>query len=542
MKFFAALAVVALFATLVAVGMTAGTTQAQNANNTYAGPQPCGPRAGVAYMAEPHEVTEGHIVLFDAYWEWTEQWTNDANPNEGIMHTNECPPKMAPVWKDDGFGNLKETISRTASGIDLGEAIMHVKDGYLVTVVATNADVTESRKQLSLEEYPEVGSAAPVGSKVYWLRLDDPNTTGADEDETSALSIGFSTALFDDKYWLTRKDEQPMRYMLETAGYRDIEEPAEAPHFFAYEAPPEGNEAQAALVLDSTNPDVTLHDMVMDPGEYRALQWIFTKPGTYELSSHLQGFVRHEKPLGAGDDWKPISTNVNKTSDVRDYVFQVGEALDETEPPMFGVDLSAHQDADAGTKVGEPVRVFGLEVPGPIYTLSGERHDHFTVDSRTHPNAAQIVVASNDGLSSRSYDLVLGVSDGKDHEGNNDDSIDHSIAVEIDVILDTLVYITTEPRHPTPTVGESVTLTLNMWDLPESVPGQDVEYSLLETNSAGVATTTGLTTDETSFAATTTLTKDSAGTYKYTPIANFTFNGVTRTVHGDPVTITWRNP
>ena len=36
--------------------------------------------------------------------------------------------------------------------------------------------------------------------------------------------------------------------------------------------------------------------MKLGPSEHRDLQWIFTKPGTYLLSVHLQGFVRQENP------------------------------------------------------------------------------------------------------------------------------------------------------------------------------------------------------------------------------------------------------
>ena len=543
----AGLAMAALVIALLAVSFSAGPTQAQNADNTYPDPQPCGPNAGTASMEEPHEVTEGHFALFDAYWEWTEHWTDDDNPNEGIMHANDCPPEMV-VNRSGG-------LSRAASGIDLGEAIIHVKDVHQATVVATNAEVTEDGGQLSLEEYPDVrkalglGEADPVepGTKVWWLRLDDPDTT--DRDETSSLSIGFSAALFDDKYWLTRADYggHPMRYMLETVRYRNID-PAAAPHFLAYEATDirRADVNRRKPVWDSIRVHFPGEVVWLDPGEYRALQWIFTEPGTYELSSHLQGFVRQENPDEKGDEgydpnWKPISGNETETSEVRDYVFQVGDPLDETEPPMFGVYLTVHEDATAGTHVGEPIGVFKLEVPDPKYTLSGDGSDDFRVTSRTHPDAVQIVVAASDGLSKSSYDLVLGVSDGKDHEGNNDDSIDHSIAVQIDVIQLPHAYIIAS--NHTPAVEESVTLSVNVWDLPDGVTGSDLSYTVWEASSTGgVLGAIFPTRDQDSSGGTATVSKDSAGTYKYTPAATYTLDGVTHTLHGDPVTITWRNP
>ena len=543
----AGLALSALIITLLAASFSAGPTQAQNSDNTYTVPQPCGPNAGNAFQPEPHEVTTGHFALFDAYWEWTKH-----NPNEGIMHTNDCPPKMVAAV---GGG-----LSRAVSNIDLGEAIMHVKDVHQATVVANNTDVTEDG-ELSLEEYPEVRVAlglgendpVPENTKVWWLRLDDLDTTGRGKDETSALGMGFSTALFDSKYWLTSNpaDEggNPMRYMLETARYRNVN-PAEAPHFFAYEAPKirRDDVTRRRPVLDSTNVDVDLHDMTLDPGQYRALQWIFTKPGTYVLQAHLQGFVRKSNPHQSNHpdydaNWKRISSKEDETSEIKDYVFQVGDALAETEPPMFGVNRSVHDDARAGAHVGEPVRVFNLEVPDPRYTLSGAGSDKFSVNSRTNPNAAQIVLAAaGEDLSNRSYDLVLEVSDGKDHEGNNDRSIDHSIAVEIDVVQQPLAYIIASSH--TPAVGDSVSLRLNVFgDLPDGVTASNFSYTVWETSRArGVLGAIYPAIDATSLEGTATVRQDSAGRYKYTPEATYTLNNVEHTLHGDPVTITWHNP
>ena len=133
-----------------------------------------------------------------------------------------------------------------------------------------------------------------AGTQVWLLRLDDPDTTGEGKDETSDLVLGFSTALFEDKYWLKEDEGQPMRYMLETERYPGSD-PAKVPHVLAYEAPKGSNGKQKA-VLNSANTDVDIHDMKLGPSERRDLQWIFTKPGTYLLSVHLQGFVRQENP------------------------------------------------------------------------------------------------------------------------------------------------------------------------------------------------------------------------------------------------------
>ena len=175
-SFYAAgLALSALAVALLAVTIAAGTAQAQTPDNTYPDPQPCGPGAGTAFMEEPHEVTTGHFALFDAYWQWTHQSTIDKPENEGVLHTNECPPLMVETTKRIGSKTVTET-TRSASNIDIGEAIMHVLEKHKATVVATNAEITKGK--LSLEEYPDVKKHASAGDKVWWLQLDDPDVDG----------------------------------------------------------------------------------------------------------------------------------------------------------------------------------------------------------------------------------------------------------------------------------------------------------------------------------------------------------------------------
>ena len=70
----------------------------------------------------------------------------------------------------------------------------------LATTVATNAEATDG--QLSLAEYPDVAPFAPAGNRVWWLQLDDPDSTST--DETSDLGMGFSTLLLDEERWELR--------------------------------------------------------------------------------------------------------------------------------------------------------------------------------------------------------------------------------------------------------------------------------------------------------------------------------------------------
>lgn len=545
----AVLVLTALVATVVAIAM-AGGAQAQSLDNDYADPQPCGRGALTASMEEPHEIRSGHYALFDAYWELTHRDTSADTraSHEGAMHLNECPPEMVTrTTEPDREGRTTTTITRTASRIDTAEVIMHVLDSHKVTVVATNAEATAG--QLSLEEYPEVrrglglekDDPVPAGTKVWWLRLDDPDT---DNDETSDLGMGFSAALFDDQYW-QRTDvdadgspHKAMRYMFEAEEYPGSD-PAEVPHFYLYEAPNAGN-AAAQTVWNSVRVHFPDKPIELDPGEYRPLQWIFTKKGTYEVSVNFQGFVRETNSDEA--NWKRISSNDTETTGEKTYTIQVSD-LAETEPPRFGVNLRAHEDALAGDHVGEPIRVFNAEVPKLTYSLSGDGHANFSVIARTHPNAAQIVVASGAALdhsSQSSYDLVLEVSDGKDHEGNADTATDHYIGVQIDVIQQAHTIIGTTSN--TPTTGESVALSVIVLGLPESFDYSNLSYTIWETTGTGAFVSAIIPAHESdSPIGTATASQAQAGTYKYTPEARYTLNGVEHTLQGDPVTITWRD-
>ena len=501
-KIFSAAAFAALMMIMLAAAFATGATQAQGLDDTPTAtatptPQPCGPGEAKAFQPEPHEITEGNFALFDAYWRSTSSSgptggtgtpgteTPSAAPNSGVLHTNLCPPKMVTTEQDDGFGTITEITERSVSNIDIGEAIMHVLDKHKVDVVATNAEATAG--QLSLEEYPEVRGGlgledddpVPDGTKVWWLPLDDPDTT---KDETSELSLGFSTALLDSDDWLTRSDGNPLRYKFDVL--RNPADPFEDPHFFAYEAPKaEGTKAE--LVWDSFSPGDERDDVLMDPGEYRALQWIFTKPGTYLLSVHLQGFVRKDNPYGEHDieydqDWKPISENETETSEVKDYSIQVGDTLEEMEPPLFGANLSVLENSPGGVKVGSPIPIYESEDTAKLrYALSGVGRSNFKAVAATDPygapHAVQIMVADGANLdyeTKSSYELVLSVTDGVDHENNQDDRVDDTLAIRIGLEdQDAGLYL--EPDTTIPLAGETVNFIAWYEPTPER-RGQDV--------------------------------------------------------------------
>ena len=472
----AVVALALLAAAALAVALTTGPAAAQTPDNIYDDPQPCGPGAQTAYQPEPHEITEGHFALFDAYWEWRVQDPNDENV--GLLHTNLCPPLVVETTEFDKRGRPITVTSLVDSNIDINEAIFHVLDKHKVTVVEADqydpaADELPSDQYVELVADEHIG----VGSQVWWLRLDDPNT---DVDETSDLVLGFSSKRFDNQYWGDARDGGPaFRYKFELERDPGID-PGDDPHLFVYKAREEGA-SEAEIVWSSAEADVK--DLETQPGELEDLQWIFTQPGTYEIWVHLQGWVRHEPPTGAGPDWRPISEYTTVTSEVKRYVFQVGDTLEETEPPRFGVSGSVAENSPGGTPVGDPITVFS-EVEELEYRLSGEGSEQFDLIRYAGPHSVQIVVAEGAQLdyeTKASYDLTLGVTDNVDHEHNADDSLDDTLTVRIDLTdVPTTAFIEPDKWHPV--AGDTVTFTAVLTDFGE---GHDVTYYF--TDSQGVS-------------------------------------------------------
>ena len=472
----AALTAVALVIALLAVSFATGSAQADGSTggtsggtsdptypnlSTYDDPQPCGPGAdGILFMDEPHEIRTGHYALFDAYWRTIKEGASIQGmdvPGVGVLHTNLCPPELVEEKKRGG-GYLIKRSARTG-GMDVDEAIMHVLDKHLATTVDSNPAAGE----LSLEEYPRVAEAVSVGDRVWWLQLNDPDTAA---DETSDLGIGFSTALLDDERW-----NSPIRYRLLMARYPI--NPGDLPHFFAYEAP-KANGAAAELVWDSALAGQGV--MELAPGvDYKALQWVFTKPGTYLLWVHLEGKVKKH----AGEERKDISGNVTETSEVYRYTIEVGSDLDETEPPIFGVNRSVGENTPGGINVGDPIPVYNAEADTLYYDLTGPGHSNFkTVVASTDPHAVQIVVADGANLdyeTKKYYELNLTVTDRVDHEHNFDPSVDDVLIVRINVEDQAPSVLLRSDRGSVLDVGETTNLYVRYEPTPANV-GREPDF------------------------------------------------------------------
>ena len=526
-----ALALVAVAALLVT------PTSAQSPDNTYDDPQPCGfgQGASTAFQAEPHEKTTGHYALFDAYWEDTgpdQAQTPGLDPdqtpdNTGILHTNECPPLLTTETQD-----LQTVTTLTDSGVDIDELIIHVENSRQATVVEGNPD-DRSTHHLRLDQYPGVRDHANVGEKVWWLRLDDPDLSG---DQKSDLTLGFSTHRFDKKYWT--KVSYEFR-LLRNPGIA----PSEHPHLLAYRARQSGVPG-ATKVWDSAEAGIA--SMEMAPGELiNDLQWVFTKPGTYEISAQPVGYVRNKNPHAEGDEeydanWKAISANVTEAGEVKKYVIHVGPLV-EVEPPLLGVSRSVPENSPAGTNVGDPFLVYS-EASDLGYSLSGVGHENFVATATTDadPYGVQIKVAEGASLdyeTKATYDLTLGVTNKIDHESNPDPTVDDTLVVRIS-LDDVAPTVSLAVDNASPAVGDTVTFRAVFQHFEEvgeylydfdSLSNSDTLTGRVTTNNAIVYTTTRNSALTETFTFSATYDVDDDGSNR-------------RVIHAENVTVTWGNP
>ena len=148
--------------------------------------------------------------------------------------------------------------------------------------------------------------------------------------------------------------------------------------------------------------------------------------------------------------------------------------------PMFRVMRSVAEHSADGTLVGDPVKVAEPNSGDTLtFSLTGDGADQFTVSSVA--SGAQIAVASGAYLDyevKSEYNLVLGVSDGKDANGNTDLSIDHTIGVLINLTdIEGDFSVTLSVNKNSATVGEQVTFTVNVHNSP--VPTDQLHWAFV---------------------------------------------------------------
>ncbi len=209
--------------------------------------------------------------------------------------------------------------------------------------------------------------------------------------------------------------------------------------------------------------------------------------------------------------------------------------------PMFFVTRSIAEHSASGTSVGDPV---GVKDPNSgdtlTFSLTGTGSDQFTASSVS--GGAQIAVASGailDYETESVYDLVLGVSDGKDAEGNADDAVDHTIEVQIkleDVANDPTLRISANPSKNSMTKGQHVTLTATPSNLPTGHGA--LTYRWIEKSPFS----DGTYTPYRQYGPTWTFTKEGgvgSATFRYSVEVSWTIDGVETRIRSNEVAITW---
>ena len=540
LKLFGAL--LAMAALLLAVVFTAGSTQAQS--ETYADPHPCGPGFDEFYKLPDfpvNQVDAGHFAVFDAYYDLDadkpHRPTEDREAWAGLMSLNFCPPEL----KDDAFSI--PPFARLKADIDIGKTVFHVNQA---AHALTAADV-EAYDFFKLDEEdndPDTQDSA-VGQDVYWLRVGDDRNTGNVREQASDFQISFSTALFDADYWYREDDNdnsiEPFWYEIEAERELGIH-PREYGHFYIFDDSDEGADKKA--ICNSRLSETCV--IPMEPGQYRKLQWAFTKTGTYELSVHLNGHVRKAPPPGhpEGENWNPASDEEIVTSQVKQYTFHVGPLTLNQQPMFRGPVLSVPENSGEGTVVtGSPVPVVGADDTDTLtYELSGVGHSNFVAESVA--GGAQIKVAPNPYLDTevrRYYDLVLSVSDGKNRADDHDETVDHTIALRIEATdvddgpgpsvslsvnrdqedASQEVQFTAHPHHlPS---GHS-TPTYTLWRLDDQGDRVPVETTFSTSGASPVATVPG---------------PGVGGTINYQVEIKFDVNGHVVKLYSDPVPVRW---
>ena len=321
-------------------------------------------------------ISSGHYAVFEAYWD-----AEDKN-----LVNNPCPPAVT--------HNADETVTRLASGIDIGQTIMHVSGGSNLTPEPNSSDDYERWPFL----YPDAGDAdgngiiegseigEPYSTKVWALHdcshdADPPPT----EDD---LCIGVSAGL------LRADDWRHIDFEVESVRVEGIA-PADRGEAFVFHPREEdaGQPVVATEVLWGTD-DPTDTGIDIDPGEYLHPRWAFTQPGTYRFQVHVNGtpnpsFLR--------------ATSV--TSEVRTYTVHVGDLSD------VGVAISA---SDTAPDVGDQVTY--------TVTASNAGPDTAADAEVTVTLPAGLTYSSHSAATGTTYDSTTGVWTVGDLAVTNDDN------------------------------------------------------------------------------------------------------------------------
>ena len=405
------------------------------------GPKPCGPNEQAPPENADATVSRGHYAIFDGYWD----------DDDNVLRPNLCPPSVVHTTRtetDPNTGNKTETVvsTRSASNIDLRRTVIHIDSAFEHELTPADVETYDFFKTgvntTTSDGNSTTTQDTAVGQTVWWLMADDDEeeetTGGATEPE---FHMGFSAALFDPDDWFlkdgTTKGAKPLQYEFEVIREHGVPE-GELGHLFAFdESQPPADPATGEVIKTAEwdSSEVDANALALYPGDYYHYQWAFTKPGTYIVSVQLKGHVRTKdnRSASAGVNWKPISDKNVETSEVMQYVFQVGP-LTLNEEPIFETMRSVEEDSAIGAPVGDPIPVYQGDDDDLTFTLSGTGHSLFSVEEDANGDAQIEVAGDLDYEVRREYRLTLGVSDNRDHEDNEDEyAEDNRISVKISV-------------------------------------------------------------------------------------------------------------
>lgn len=298
----------------------------------YDDPLPCSEEAQPDDAAKV--IREGYYAVFDAFWDY----------EVGHLSDNFCPPEVTVTEESTGRGGTKIVTTRSDANIHISETAFSIPDSYKVTVVdseATNGNpATTTEPKIDLADYPflrdavsavktENGATVFADNKVWWVRLDEPGTTTT--DETSSLKIGFSTDLMEEADWYN-PNGAPVQFQFSAVHVLEAGTPQEVhvvgADFFAFEQRATDTPLRKAKW---SNLDTAAESEInMATGQYKPMQFIFTKPGEYLVQGQIQGHVRQltDRLPSAPDDWTPISPGESLTSPTEWYTFHVGPVAD----------------------------------------------------------------------------------------------------------------------------------------------------------------------------------------------------------------------
>ena len=287
-------------------------------------------------------IDEGYYAVFDAFWDY----------EVGHLSNNFCPPR---VTVKDNFGTM--TYTRADANIHVSETVFSIPDSYKVTVIDTREGVTNgvpdrgdvTGPSIDIADFPFLAHGNAVSAvkpdpdsteanpttvfadnSLWWVRLDQPWTTGADEDETSPLQIGFSTDLLEEADWYKAGNGDPVKFRFDAVHVLKDGSEHEAhvvgAHFYAFD-----QRTTDTPLVDTQWSNVetaTESEIEMRTGQYRPMQFAFTQPGVYRVQVNVEGYVRNTgdpSPIGGhADGWTQISPDLTITSPVQWYTFHVG--------------------------------------------------------------------------------------------------------------------------------------------------------------------------------------------------------------------------